>query len=137
LKKLFKQTKQKDKTFLNPITIGVLGILGFLILSGHWFCPFYHLFGIPCPGCFLTRALFLLVRGDFALAWQYNALIYVLPFLAIVWVILYFKNYKKLALKIIYLAIVIMTIYWLYRILFVLGSFPFVIDYSALIFRIM
>ena len=29
-----------------------------------WTCPFFHTFGIPCPGCGLTRATLFLFRGD-------------------------------------------------------------------------
>jgi hypothetical protein len=29
-----------------------------------WTCPLFHTFGIPCPGCGMTRATLFLVRGD-------------------------------------------------------------------------
>src|SRR5262245_13922973 len=29
-----------------------------------WSCPIFHAFGIPCPGCGLTRATLFLVHGD-------------------------------------------------------------------------
>jgi uncharacterized protein DUF2752 len=31
-----------------------------------WQCPIYHATGIPCPGCGLSRAIILLLHGD----WQ-------------------------------------------------------------------
>lgn len=35
-------------------------------------CPVALLTGIPCPGCGMTRALNALVRGDWAEAWLYH-----------------------------------------------------------------
>lgn len=32
--------------------------------------------GFPCPGCGLTRAMFMVLRGDFAGAWKMHPFIY-------------------------------------------------------------
>ena len=44
-----------------------------------WGCPVQHFTGVPCPGCGLSRALFALLRLDFAAAFRYHPMIYVLP----------------------------------------------------------
>lgn len=38
-----------------------------------WTCPFIATFGLPCPGCGLTRSIRAVFRGDIALAMQYHA----------------------------------------------------------------
>src|SRR5436190_15442311 len=39
------------------VLLTVLGVPG-------WTCPIFHTFGIPCPGCGMTRATVFLFRGD-------------------------------------------------------------------------
>jgi hypothetical protein len=41
-------------------------------------CPTATLFGIPCPGCGLTRATLALFRGDVAAALKFHPLVFVL-----------------------------------------------------------
>ena len=41
-------------------------------------CPTVVLTGFPCPGCGMTRAVFAVLRGNFALAWQLHPFVYVL-----------------------------------------------------------
>jgi len=38
-----------------------------------WPCPFLHVVGIPCPGCGLTRAMILLLRGDWRRSLAFHA----------------------------------------------------------------
>jgi uncharacterized protein YjeT (DUF2065 family) len=49
--------------FLLTGTLGLQICLVTLHLPS-WECPFFKLTGVPCPGCGLTRACMLLLRGD-------------------------------------------------------------------------
>jgi hypothetical protein len=53
---------------------------GIAVLS-LWKCPFRLFFGIPCPGCGMTRAFFAFFRGDFSGMMQAHPLFVVTPFL--------------------------------------------------------
>lgn len=44
-------------------------------------CLFVGLFGIPCPGCGITRAYIALFRLDFAAAFAYNPMFWAVPIL--------------------------------------------------------
>lgn len=56
---------------------------GLLIFAFLWVklvgCPLRRIFGIPCAGCGMTRAVIALFHGDFSLAWHYHPLVYSLP----------------------------------------------------------
>ena len=43
---------------------GLLQLLLSLFGVPGWTCPIFHTFGIPCPGCGMTRATLFLFRGD-------------------------------------------------------------------------
>lgn len=62
----------------------ILGLCAALVavfaLSGIG-CPFYRIFGIPCPGCGMTRAFLACLRLDFAAAWRYHPMVFSLPYL--------------------------------------------------------
>ena len=57
------------------VTIGILG-LHIVLVSLHlpsWQCPFFTLTGVPCPGCGLTRACMLLLRGEVQASFRFHA----------------------------------------------------------------
>ena len=44
-------------------------------------CPIQSLTNIPCPGCGMSRACLAILRGDFAAAIAFHAMVWSLPFL--------------------------------------------------------
>ena len=54
-------------------------------------CVFLELFGFPCPGCGMTRALKALVRLDFRQAIRHNAVIFFMPYV-VAYVLFDFKH---------------------------------------------
>jgi hypothetical protein len=66
--------------------------LVFWLLPTSWLeskpsiCPVRHVFGLPCPGCGMVRALSCLGHGQIRKAWQYNRLVVIVaPLLAYTW----------------------------------------------------
>lgn len=60
------------------VTLGIWGLttLQLLLFSmglPGWPCPILHLFGVPCPGCGLTRGITSLVRGDLQASLSFHA----------------------------------------------------------------
>lgn len=74
---------QKIKSLL-PMLLGIVALLLFYIAVG---CPFRYFFGICCPGCGMTRAAFSIIKLDFAGAFHYHPLIFIMPLCAIVFLI--------------------------------------------------
>ena len=64
----------RDRKFGLMLT-GALGLYIGLFLLGQppWVCPFFQLTGIPCPGCGLTRACLLLLKGDLRGSMKFHA----------------------------------------------------------------
>jgi len=57
---------------------GVAGAIGGAALAGAPLCPTAALFGVPCPGCGLTRATLALLHGDVGAALHLHPLVFVL-----------------------------------------------------------
>ena len=74
---------QKIKSLL-PMLLGIVALLLFYIAVG---CPFRYFFGICCPGCGMTRAAFSIIKLDFAGAFHYHPLIFIMPLCATVFLV--------------------------------------------------
>ena len=119
------------------VVTGVAGVqiaLVSLSLPG-WVCPFFRLTGIPCPGCGLTRAVILLLKGDFRDSLRFHAFapIFLLAAVAFILVLLLPKSIIQPALSKVerlehqtgFPAIILvgLILYWLARLLFLQGAF--------------
>lgn len=76
---IFKDPNRK-KTFLSKTKTLCAVILSYHLLTWFTGCPFRFFFGISCPGCGMTRALLAALRLDFAAAFSYHPLFFLLPF---------------------------------------------------------
>lgn len=58
-------------SYVKPVIICIAGA-AFLFLMFDRLCIFSIITGFPCPGCGMSRALMLLLKGDFSGAWNMN-----------------------------------------------------------------
>jgi hypothetical protein len=71
----------RDRKF----TIALLGAAGLHVALislnlPSWECPFFRVTGVPCPGCGLSRATTLLLKGDLAGSFRMHAFAPILLF---------------------------------------------------------
>lgn len=57
---------------IKPLLV-LLVVIGGLVFFYH--CPFRFFFGVSCPGCGMTRALFAAIFKDFETAFYYHPLV--------------------------------------------------------------
>ena len=100
-----------------------------------WDCPFFRVTGVPCPGCGLSRATMLLLKGDLAGSIRFHAFapIFLFAIVALILSLLLPKSIiqpaiaraelieRKTGLTILILGSLIL--YWLARLLFLQGAF--------------
>ncbi len=89
-----------------------------LYLHGIIVCPVRCFFGIPCPGCGMTRALLSALRLDFSAAFAYHPLwVAVLPAAALI-AFLAIKGRKKALYVTITACSLLLLFVWIFRLLF-------------------
>jgi hypothetical protein len=100
-----------------------------------WDCPFFRVTGIPCPGCGLTRATILLLKGDLQASLRFHAFapILLLTALALILVLLLPRSITQPAISKVemleqqtgftVIILVGLILYWLARLLFLQTAF--------------
>jgi uncharacterized protein DUF2752 len=67
-------TLLRDRRFGLVLTGALFLHVGLISLNlPAWECPFFRLTGVPCPGCGLTRACMLLLRGEVQASIRFHA----------------------------------------------------------------
>lgn len=102
--------------------IFLVALIGLIVFVFDYHCPFKATFSIPCPGCGMTRALFALLQGHFALSLHWHALLIPSIGFLVLYLFLWFKNkeaLKKWENRLILTWAVLMIAYWIWRLIYV------------------
>lgn len=105
-----------NKKYIFAITLAVVLII--LIITGIYQCPLKYIFGLSCPFCGITRALFYAGHFNFSKAFYYH-IFWPIVIIGITIHILYeFKiitKYKKIMMILLYIFVILNFIYYIYR----------------------
>lgn len=85
--------KSRKKSLFTVLFLAVFAVYALLATSlwGHA-CPIDLIFGVPCPGCGLTRAVMLVFRGDFVGAFSMHPLVFTLPVIGALLIAAFFSE---------------------------------------------
>lgn len=81
-------------------------------------CPFFKIFGIPCPTCGITRSLVCILKGDIVGYARHHVL--GIPLLIAVWLIIHNKLfYKQKSVRLLAFSVLLLNvIYYFYRLVY-------------------
>ncbi len=82
MKEAGRRIREDIKNFGRGMGLAVAYVLGGLFL-GISPCPMVLLTGFPCPGCGMSRAAVLFLKGHWKEAWQMHPFIYIVLILAV------------------------------------------------------
>ena len=126
--------RDRKFTFVLAGTAGLQIALVWLSLPA-WECPFFRLTGIPCPGCGLTRAVILLLKGNLRASLEFHAFapIVLLAAVALILVTLLPGSITQSLIskaellerktKFTFIILIGLSLYWLARLLFLQAAF--------------
>ncbi len=98
------------------IISGIIAVYAVLSVLGVATCPSKVFFGIPCPGCGISRAFMSALQLDFAAAFEYNPLWILVPVVLIIVTALSAYD-KNRAVEIIVIAFIVLAfLVYIYRI---------------------
>ena len=61
-------------SFTSPFVLIYLALRGRYSWLPGWSCPIRHTFGVPCPGCYLTRSITYSLNGQLGEALQWHVM---------------------------------------------------------------
>ena len=105
----------------------LIALTAYYYLSNLFFgfvCPSEILLGLPCPGCGLTRAALLMIKGDFDGSMRMNPMLLFIPF----YFVLIKRKKKSLADLYLICVIVISFIIFGFRMIYSFGTEPLVFN---------
>lgn len=123
--------------------IGFFMIILYFLIMRKWFyssCPMVVLTGFPCPGCGMTRAMILILKGSFAGAWRlhpfsYAWLVYGVVFFARRYIL---QKECRSILKCFLIIVVGMVVFYVYRMATVFpDEAPMTYYYGSILYRIL
>lgn len=110
----------KKNIFIVILIVGLALTLNFFNVKA---CPIFILFKIPCPGCGLTRAVSLILKGQIVASLEYNILPIPLLTAIITYTLFYIFNkellqklIKKFNKPIIIISIILTIVVWIINI---------------------
>ena len=106
--------KRIFKIYTAILSVGLIYLLWIRLTGLKIPCLYLLTTGLQCPGCGMTRALWALLRLDFAAAFSWNPLIYAMPY---VFCYVFFPMDEKIHRRILAIIGIAALINWLCRVL--------------------
>ncbi len=108
-------TKPNIKRIFLILLIGLYFAVAYTLMNYFEItCVFLKIFGIPCPGCGMTRAALALIRMDFYSAVKHNFLVFFMPY---VFMYVFFEFKHKIHNKILLGIAIIAIINWIFKLI--------------------
>jgi len=121
--------------------IGIAVIIGFLVIFVvDIVCPIEFIFGIPCPGCGMSSALYHLFHFDLKTAMFFHPLVLgcCLYFIGIGIAYFYYHNFENKVAKILTTIFMIaLLVVYVYRMIYIYPNYPMMFNEHSLLGRIL